>query len=157
MRFMPGEELYQVADLSSVWVVADVFEQDIGLVKPGRRPRCASTPIRTRLRRQGQLRLSDAQCRHADGSGARRTRQSGPAAEAGDVRQVELPVAAKGSVVTVPVSAVIDSGTRQIVLVQKGEGRFEPREVKLGARSDAMSRSSKASRTASRWSSPPTS
>ena len=37
---------------------------------------------------------------------------------------------------TVPVSAVIDSGTRQIVLVQKGEGRFEPREVKLGARSD---------------------
>ena len=35
MRFMPGEVLYQVADLSSVWVVADVFEQDIGLVKLG--------------------------------------------------------------------------------------------------------------------------
>jgi Cu(I)/Ag(I) efflux system membrane fusion protein len=50
--------------------------------------------------------------------------------------QVELSVPAKGSVVTVPVSAVIDSGTRQIVLIQKGEGRFEPREVKLGARSD---------------------
>ena len=31
MRFMPGEALYQVADLSAVWVVADVFEQDIGL------------------------------------------------------------------------------------------------------------------------------
>ena len=50
--------------------------------------------------------------------------------------QVEVSVSAKGSVVTVPVSAVIDSGTRQIVLIQKGEGRFEPREVKLGARSD---------------------
>jgi Cu(I)/Ag(I) efflux system membrane fusion protein len=36
----------------------------------------------------------------------------------------------------VPVSAVIDSGTRQIVLVQIKEGRFEPREVKTGARSD---------------------
>jgi len=35
MRFMPGEVLYQVADLSSVWVVADVFEQDIGFVKTG--------------------------------------------------------------------------------------------------------------------------
>jgi Cu(I)/Ag(I) efflux system membrane fusion protein len=35
MRFMPGEMLYQVTDLSSVWVVADVFEQDIGLVKTG--------------------------------------------------------------------------------------------------------------------------
>ena len=32
---MPGEALYQVTDLSSVWVVADVFEQDIGLVKAG--------------------------------------------------------------------------------------------------------------------------
>jgi multidrug resistance efflux pump len=35
MRFMPGEMLYQVTDLSSVWVLADVFEQDIGLVKSG--------------------------------------------------------------------------------------------------------------------------
>jgi hypothetical protein len=35
MRFMPGEVLYQVADLSTVWVIADVFEQDIGLVKSG--------------------------------------------------------------------------------------------------------------------------
>ena len=35
MRFMPGEMLYQVADLSHVWVVADVFEQDLGLVKTG--------------------------------------------------------------------------------------------------------------------------
>ncbi|WP_332689314.1 efflux RND transporter periplasmic adaptor subunit, partial [Devosia sp.] len=35
MRFMPGDALYQVTDLSSVWVIADVFEQDIGLVKNG--------------------------------------------------------------------------------------------------------------------------
>ena len=35
MRFMPGEALYQVADLSAVWVVADVFEQDIGQVRTG--------------------------------------------------------------------------------------------------------------------------
>jgi len=32
---MPGETLYQIADLSSIWVIADVFEQDIGLVKTG--------------------------------------------------------------------------------------------------------------------------
>ena len=35
MRFMPGDMLYQVADLSQVWVIADVFEQDIGLLKTG--------------------------------------------------------------------------------------------------------------------------
>jgi Cu(I)/Ag(I) efflux system membrane fusion protein len=38
--------------------------------------------------------------------------------------------------VTIPLSAVIDSGTRQIVLLSQGEGRFTPREVRLGARSD---------------------
>ena len=50
--------------------------------------------------------------------------------------QVELPVDARGAVLTVPTSAVIDSGTRRIVLVQVKEGRFEPREVEVGARSD---------------------
>ena len=47
-----------------------------------------------------------------------------------------MPVGGKGKVLTVPISAVIDSGTRQIVLVQLAEGRFEPREVKLGSRTD---------------------
>ena len=46
------------------------------------------------------------------------------------------PVANEQPVVTVPTSAVIDSGTRQVVLVAKGEGRFEPRAVKLGRRGD---------------------
>ena len=38
--------------------------------------------------------------------------------------------------IAVPASAVIDSGTRQVALVAKGEGRFEPRTVKLGRRGD---------------------
>jgi len=41
-------------------------------------------------------------------------------------------------VTTVPASAIIDTGTRQIVLVAKGEGRFEPRPVKLGHRGDGF-------------------
>lgn len=137
MRFMPGEALYQVADLSAVWVVADVFEQDIGLVKSGAKAsvrinaypdkvfsgaityvyptlnaETRTVPVRVEVANAGQL------------------------LKPGMFAQVELPVAGKGSVVTVPVSAVIDSGTRRIVLIQAGEGRFEPREVKLGARSD---------------------
>lgn len=71
--------------------------------------------------------------------------------------QVELPVSAKGTVVTVPVSAVIDSGTRQIVLIRQGEGRFEPREVKLGARSDNHAEVLEGSRMVNRLWSPPTS
>ena len=44
--------------------------------------------------------------------------------------------ASEGPAIAVPASAVIDSGTRQVVLVVKGEGRFEPRAVKLGRRGD---------------------
>jgi Cu(I)/Ag(I) efflux system membrane fusion protein len=49
---------------------------------------------------------------------------------------VDLAVGGSARVLTVPLSAVIDSGTRQVVLLQKAAGRFEPREVKLGQRSD---------------------
>lgn len=137
MRFMPGEALYQIADLSAVWVIADVFEQDIGLVKNGTKAtvninaypdkiftgrvtyvyptltaETRTVPVRVELANPGGL------------------------LKPGMFAQVELPVAVKGQVITVPVSAVIDSGTRQVVLIQQAEGRFEPREVRLGARSD---------------------
>jgi len=137
MRFMPGETLYQVTDLSSVWVIADVFEQDIGHVRsggkatvtinayPGRRfagvvayvyptlnAETRTVPVRIELANP-ELLLKPAM-----------------------FAQVELPLAARVAVPSVPVSAVIDSGTRQIVLIRQGEGRFEPREVRLGARSD---------------------
>ena len=49
---------------------------------------------------------------------------------------VELAAGGMGKVLTVPASAMIDSGTRQIVLVQLAEGRFEPRIVKPGMRSE---------------------
>ncbi|HJW23420.1 MAG TPA: efflux RND transporter periplasmic adaptor subunit [Rhodocyclaceae bacterium] len=137
MRFMPGEALYQVADLSSVWVVADVFEQDIGLLKPGAkaRVRINAYPDKTF---QGTIAYVYPTLTAETRTIPVRVEMSNPGAllKPGMFAQVELPTAARGPVVTVPTSAVIDSGTRQIVLVQRGEGRFEPREVKLGARGD---------------------
>jgi Cu(I)/Ag(I) efflux system membrane fusion protein len=137
MRFMPGEMLYQIADISSVWVLADVFERDIGLVKAGQKVKVVinaypeksftgtiayiyptlkvetrTVPVRIELANPGGLLK--------------------PAMYAG----VELAVGARDKVLTVPVSAVIDSGTQQMVLVQKAAGRFEPRAVKLGVRND---------------------
>jgi Cu(I)/Ag(I) efflux system membrane fusion protein len=137
MRFMPGEMLYQIADLSSVWVLADVFERDIAQVKAGQKVRLSinaypdksftgtvayiyptlkvetrTIPVRIELANPGGL-LKPAM-----------------------YASVELAAGVADRVLTVPVTAVIDSGTRQVVLVGKGAGRFEPREVKLGARSD---------------------
>ncbi len=137
MRFMPGEMLYQVTDLSSVWVIADLPEQDIGLVKTGAKARVGitaypnevfngrityiyptltaqtrSVPVRVELANPGQ-RLKPAM-----------------------FAQVELAVGGTQPVLTVPDSAVIDTGTRRLVLVQVQEGRFEPREVELGGRGE---------------------
>lgn len=137
MRFMPGEALYQIADLSGVWVIADVFEQDIGLVKNGAR---ASVKINAYPGKSFTGRVSYV---YPTLTAETRTvpvrvelANPGRLLKPGMFAQVELPVGAKGRVITVPVSAVIDSGTRQIVLVDQGAGRYESREVKLGARSD---------------------
>ncbi|HEU5293835.1 MAG TPA: efflux RND transporter periplasmic adaptor subunit [Burkholderiaceae bacterium] len=137
MRFMPGEALYQVTDLSSVWVVADVFERDLGLVKPGARAsvQLAAYPTQTFEGRityvyptlKAETRTVPVRIELANPRGLLK-----PAMFA----QVELQAGGSARALTVPDSAVIDSGTRRIVLVRRGEGRFEPREVQLGARSD---------------------
>lgn len=137
MRFMPGEELYQVADLSSLWVIADVFEQDIGAINQG-----ATAQVRINAypdkRFEGKVSYVYPTLNAETRTVSVRIELPNPGQllKPAMFAQVELPVSAKGPVVTVPLSAVIDSGTRQIVLVQLAEGRFEPREVKLGSRSD---------------------
>ena len=138
MRFMPGEALYQIADLSSVWVVADVFEQDIGLVKTGTSAKVRINAYPDKLF-EGRIGYVYPTLNADTRTVPVRVELANPGLllKPAMFAQVELPVAAKGSVVTVPLSAVIDSGTRQVVLVQQGEGRFVPREVRLGARSEA--------------------
>ncbi|MEF8714611.1 MAG: efflux RND transporter periplasmic adaptor subunit [Accumulibacter sp.] len=137
MRFMPGETLYQVADLSTVWVITDVFEQDIGLLRAGAPARIKVNAYPDRVF-EGTVGYVYPTLKAETRSVPVRVELSNPGMllKPGMFAQVELAVAARGPVLTVPVSAVIDSGTRQIVLVQLAEGRFEPREVKLGVRSD---------------------
>ena len=137
MRFMPGEELYQVTDLSAVWVIADVFEQDIGSIKTGATAKVRINAYPEKLF-EGKVSYVYPTLNAMTRTVPVRVELANPELllKPAMFAQVELPVLAKGSVVTVPESAVIDSGTRQIVLIQQGEGRFEPREVRLGARSD---------------------
>jgi len=138
MRFMPGEALYQVSDLSAVWVVADVFEQDLGLVKTGAKARVSINAYPDKLF-EGRVTYVYPTLKMETRTVPVRVELSNPGGllKPGMFAQMEVQVAGKGRVITVPVSAVIDSGTRQVVLVQLVEGRYEPREVKLGARGDS--------------------
>ena len=136
MRFMPGEMLYQIADLSGVWLIAEVQEQDLGRVRTGvmARVRFEAYPGETFSGRVSYIYPTikadtrTAQVRIELPNPAGRLK---PAMYA----QVEIAVADAPQLV-VPSSAVIDNGARRVVLVDQGEGRFEPRDVRLGARGD---------------------
>ena len=137
MRFNTGDPLFKIADLSQVWVMADIAEQDLGLVQKGQTAQVGFVafpgehfqgtvdfiyPALMANTRTGRARIV---LPNKDG----RLREAMYATVA-----IDVPAAAGGSVLTVPDSAVIDSGARQVVLVVKGPGRFEPRVVKLGTR-----------------------
>lgn len=138
MRFMPGEALYRVVDLSAVWLIAEVFEQDLRGIKVGD-PATASfaalpgrsfagkvafvPPTLAAATRSARVRIE-----LANPDGALRPSLYGSVTFA-------APVASE-PVLTVPDSAVLDTGTQQTVLIDAGEGRFSPRAVKLGARAD---------------------
>lgn len=135
MRFMPGEMLYQIADLSRVWVLADVFEQDLAMVRNGSR---AEVSINAYPERKFEGRVTfvyptlSAQTRTVPV----RIELANPGGLLKPAMFADVVIGAEpnGARLAVPISAVIDSGTRRVVLVQTGEGRFESREVKLGAR-----------------------
>ena len=137
MRVMPGESLYQIADLSLVWVLADVFEQDVGQVKTGAAARVRINAYPGR-QFEGRVTYVYPTLETETRTVPVRIELANPdrLLKPGMFAQVELSAPERGPAVTVPGSAVIDSGTRQIVLVQQGEGRFEPREVKLGSRGE---------------------
>lgn len=137
MRFQPGEALYQVADLSSVWVVADVFEQDIGQIKTGARAtvRINAYPDQTF---EGKISYVYPTLNAETRTVPVRVELANPGLrlKPGMFAQVELPVGAQKPVLTLAKSAIIDSGTRQIVLVRSDGGRFQAKRVRVGQASE---------------------
>jgi Cu(I)/Ag(I) efflux system membrane fusion protein len=139
MRIMPGEALYKLADFSNMWLIAEVQEGDLGLIRRGAKARATMVafpgrsfegtvdfvyPTLTGDTRTAKVRIvltnSDLALRAAMYASVEIAAPAG-AASAGDV-------------LAVLDSAVIDSGAHQVVLIEKGEGRFAPRAVKIGAR-----------------------
>lgn len=138
-RVAAGDELFRIADHANVWVVAEVAEADIAAIKVG-------SPATVTLR-------ASAGEPHEGVVSFIYPEMMKPETRTISVR-IELPNpdgnirtgmyadvlfrAGEGDApaTAIPDSAIIDSGTRQIVLVAKSEGRFEPREVKLGRRGE---------------------
>lgn len=135
-----GDELYRLADLSSIWVIANVAEQDLGLVKLG-------APAMVNFRAfPGEMFQGKVTFILHELDAATRTAKVRIEVKNPDHRvkhemfaDVEIDAGAKDADrLVVPASAVIDSGNRQVVIIAKGEGRFEPRAVQLGVRGDGF-------------------
>jgi Cu(I)/Ag(I) efflux system membrane fusion protein len=133
-----GDELYRIADHTHVWVITDVAESDLPAIKVGTR---ATVMVRAYMAQpiEGELTFIYPELRAETRTARVRIEVPNPDGRLKVDMYADVVLHAgtdEPPVVAVPTSAVIDSGSRQVVLVAKGEGRFEPRPVKLGRRGD---------------------
>jgi Cu(I)/Ag(I) efflux system membrane fusion protein len=133
LRFERGTELYRIADLRHVWILADVFENESEYFRPDIVAR-ATLPNQNRTFR---ARVSDVLPQF---DAASRTMKMRLEVDNPDFLlrpdmfvDVELPVTFP-SAISVPADAVRYSGLKRTVYIDLGEGFFEPREVETGWR-----------------------
>ncbi len=135
MRAAPGDVLFRISDHDVVWVLADVAERDLGLIEVGQKAivRLRADPDKTFV---GKVGLIYPHLMEETRTERIRIELPNPdeVMRPNMYADVEIATGTEAPVVTVSSSAVIDSGDRQIVLLDKGAGRFEPRNVKLGRR-----------------------
>jgi Cu(I)/Ag(I) efflux system membrane fusion protein len=136
MRVMPGDKLFDIADLSSVWIISDVYENELPLINAGETARISVSSL------PGKELSAKIEFVYPTLSGEARTVKvrltvpnPGGRLKPQMFTNVEIK-AGMGKRLAVPDDAVLDTGTRSIVYVDKGDGNFEPREVKLGLRAD---------------------
>jgi membrane fusion protein, copper/silver efflux system len=136
MNIMPGMALYKLADLSVVWLIADIYEYELPFV---------------RLGQQASFQLSYLPGETFTGKAIYIYPSLNPETRTVKVRyefpnphgrlkpemyaNVEIKVRL-GQKMTVPEGAVINTGIRQMVIVDRGSGYFEPRDIKVGSKVD---------------------
>ena len=135
MRAPPGDVLFRVADTSVVWALIDVAERDLGALSVGQ-------PVIVRARSYpgrefaGKVSVIYPQVNKDIRTARIRIELSNPdfALLPDMYVDAEIDTGNPQPVLAVPESSVLDTGSRQAVFVEKGQGRFEPRDVKLGHR-----------------------
>jgi Cu(I)/Ag(I) efflux system membrane fusion protein len=133
LRFNKGAELFKIADLSRVWVLAEAYENEENYLSPGKSAKIVVPQLGRTLEGKVSttLPLFD--------TATRTLKVRLEAANPGFVLKpdmfvdVEIPVAYTPAV-TVPVDAVLDSGMRKTIFIDRGDGYFQPREVETGRR-----------------------
>lgn len=136
MQVEPGRELFTITDLSHVWIEADVFEAEAPLVALGL-PASLTLAYDPSLKLTGKVAYIFPTFRTE--TRTLRVRFDFPNPQLrlkpGMFADVELQLAPRDAL-TIPDSAVIDTGTRQLIFVKSASGEYQPREVRLGVHGD---------------------
>jgi Cu(I)/Ag(I) efflux system membrane fusion protein len=135
MRVQPGGVLFRIADHSVIWALIDVAERDLGAISIGQP---ASVKARSFPGREFSGKIEVIYPEINKETRTARVRVELPNPDLVLLHDMyidaEIDAGTGEPVLSVPESAVMDTGNRQAVFVDQGQGRFEPREVKLGHR-----------------------
>jgi RND family efflux transporter MFP subunit len=138
IRVMAGQTLYRIADLSSVWVEADVYESQLAFARRGARARVTIDAL---PRDEFQGRVSYVYPYLTEETRTVRVRLAlanpGGRLKPGMFANVTLEAPATEAL-AIPVDALVETGDRRFVFLSGGEGYFEPRDVEIGHRVDGM-------------------
>jgi len=132
----PETKLYTIADLSTVWVYANVYQNDVGRLRPGDRAKVTvdAYPGKTFAARVDQIL---PQVDQATRTVRVRLVMSNPTLALKPGMYVNVDIAAQlGTQLVVPASAVLHSGQRSVAFIDRGEGNLEPRTVTTGPQID---------------------
>jgi len=132
----PETKLYTIADLSTVWVYANVPQVDVGRLKPGDRGEISVDAYPGRKFR-GRIDQILPEVDAATRTVRVRLVMSNPGIALKPGMYVSVNIAAPlGRQLVIPASGVLQAGTRQIAFIDKGQGSLEPREIETGPRLD---------------------
>ena len=130
----PDTQLYEIADLSHVWIMADVFESDAASVRMGQGA-LVTTAYRNGMRLAARVSYIQPQVDAATRTMKVRLEAPNPSFQLKPDMfvDIEFQVAMQRRL-TVPADAVLDAGLRKTVFVDHGDGHLEPRQVQTGER-----------------------
>lgn len=135
-QVQPETRLYTIADLSSVWVVANVFQNDIAGLRPGT-PAVVTVDAYPGRTFHGRIEQVLPQVDPGTRTVPVRFLFSNPGVALKPGMYVDVAIAVPlGRRIVIPASGVLSSGTRQVAFVDHGEGRLEPREIQVERRLD---------------------
>lgn len=145
-RIEAGEPLFKIIDHSVVWIYGELYEYELPFVKVGQKAKIMPSYS------PSEVQIGEIQHIYTHLGTIRYTPEGGAEVRTAKIRfelpnpehklklemyvKVELEVDVARDAVAVPDSALIDTGVRQVVIIDKGDGRFEPRDVEVGAKAE---------------------